>query len=176
MNSTRSFHFYQNQKVPGSLRFFSEFAPSRSHSWTEQPAEVDALFGQGEFQFQQGKIINSSKPGDSKWPFHPLVGGHDSPFQKVTFSPSQKGHYRRTARKSKLDIFGLFLWGGVFWYVFQGLEFEKRRKVKLCQTSKSSKHWQEQCGFGFFFLVGLWYVFLMICKKKVPIHLTFWKR
>ena len=31
-------------------------------------------------------------PGDSKWPFDPLVGGHDSPLKRVTFSPSQKGH------------------------------------------------------------------------------------
>ena len=30
-------------------------------------------------------------PGDSKWPFYPLVGGHLT-FKRVTFSPSQKGH------------------------------------------------------------------------------------
>ena len=30
-------------------------------------------------------------PGDSKWPFYPLVGGH-STFGRVTFSPSRKGH------------------------------------------------------------------------------------
>ena len=25
-------------------------------------------------------------------PFHPLVGGHEKPLERVTFSPSQKGH------------------------------------------------------------------------------------
>ena len=30
-------------------------------------------------------------PGDSKWPFYPLVGGHLT-FGRVTFSPSRKGH------------------------------------------------------------------------------------
>ena len=39
------------------------------------------------------------------WPFHPLVGGHDSPFKRVTFSPSQKGHDRRIARHLDLLMF-----------------------------------------------------------------------
>ena len=30
-------------------------------------------------------------PGDSKWPLYPLVEGHLA-FERVTFSPSQKGH------------------------------------------------------------------------------------
>ena len=38
------------------------------------------------------------KPGDSKWPLYPLVGGHLT-FEKVTFPPSQKGHDRRIARR-----------------------------------------------------------------------------
>ena len=32
-----------------------------------------------------------TQPGDLKWPFYPLVGGHLS-FERVTFSISQKGH------------------------------------------------------------------------------------
>ena len=34
---------------------------------------------------------NSQSPGDSKWPFDPLVGGHLT-LEGVTFSPSQKGY------------------------------------------------------------------------------------
>ena len=40
-------------------------------------------------------------PGDSKWPFHPLFGSPQQPFEGVTWthSPSQKGHDRRIARE-----------------------------------------------------------------------------
>ena len=41
-------------------------------------------------------------PGDSKWPCDSLVGGHQQPFQMVTFSPSPKGHVRRIARQGIL--------------------------------------------------------------------------
>ena len=40
---------------------------------------------------QPDGIIKNPLPGDSKWPFHPLVEGHLT-FEWVTFSPSQKGH------------------------------------------------------------------------------------
>ena len=31
----------------------------------------------------KGQPVNESSPGDSKWPFDPLVGGHLTPFQRV---------------------------------------------------------------------------------------------
>ena len=41
--------------------------------------------------FKKLKTWNLYFPGDSKWPFYPLVGGHLTS-KRVTFSPSQKGH------------------------------------------------------------------------------------
>ena len=47
----------------------------------------------------------------NSWQFHPLSGGHQQPFQRVTFSPSQKGHeelpgryYSITGILKKVDI------------------------------------------------------------------------
>ena len=49
-------------------------------------------------------------PCDSKRPFDSPIGGHDSHFKRVTFSPSQKGHFRRIARL-KTSSLQVTLWG-----------------------------------------------------------------
>ena len=48
--------------------------------------------GQGVHSKNTWKNQNSPLPGDSKWPFYPLVVGHQTTFGGVTFSPSQKSH------------------------------------------------------------------------------------
>ncbi len=74
----------------------------------KRPAAAVVLTGPG---------INQYPPGDSKWPFYPLVGGHLT-FERVTFSPSQKGHDRRIARQVvRSIIFFIFtpnVWGKWF--------------------------------------------------------------
>ena len=80
-----------------------------------------------DINFSLGKFL---LPGDSKWPFHLLTGGHQQPLNRVTFSPSKLLHLetlKRVFHESKNplstqfsgrwknhDVHGLLL-GGLLW-------------------------------------------------------------
>ena len=67
-----------------------------------------------QLKFKQHKKVERQVPGDSKWPFYPLVGGHDSPL-KVSLKHPEKVTKNRLVlniflgTKLIFDIFELFL-------------------------------------------------------------------
>ena len=62
------------------------------------------VWKQGEKRIETNSSYINYKPGDAKWPFYPLDGGH-STFEGVMFSPSQTGHQQNCQESEISDNF-----------------------------------------------------------------------
>ena len=83
--------------------------------------------------FKENAVCKTSAPGDSKWPFHPLIGGH-LPFQRVTETDHPKKvtnsqHCQACFLKSFLCHLAPF--PRSFCYPGDGLESMSHRTVRL---------------------------------------------
>ncbi len=87
-------------------------------------------------------------PSDSKWHFHPLVGGHQQPLERVTFSPSQKrAQTRRIARYTfccvknhSSKLLGIHM--GFTWRLPPGRRCRKCW-MAWCHNEWSCDHWPQ---------------------------------
>ena len=72
-------------------------------------------------QWKMAKCLKGNynwRPGDSKWPFHPLVGGHLT-LERVTFSASQKGHQQNCQETNPLLLVAMIMGGNVLQFFTQ---------------------------------------------------------
>ena len=77
--------FFEELPIPNSaipLNNKRRYISQKKMDLKKQPSKKTNPF--------QARTFTFLLPGGSKWPFHPLIEGHQQPFQLVTFSPSQK--------------------------------------------------------------------------------------
>ena len=80
--------------------------PSVLSFWATLPLKPTTITLKiGHLAFQEQKNTNQVIQSDPTW--SPIVGGHDFAFERVTFSPSQKGHgLNHQETVGVFDVFG----------------------------------------------------------------------
>ena len=89
-------------------------------------ASVDWSFGM-RVQNQENSLLKQFPPGDSKWPFYPIFGGHDSPL-KGSFN-----HPKKVTKNRQATVFSSFFLGGAFL-------IDRIKRYSASHTLKTAKY------------------------------------